>query len=143
MRYKTKPLTTGQDFSTKDDAFSFITGRKMANRMMLSETTDKHNVIFLQRGLATYTDKNQNKVECGMNHVYADHIDSLRAKEKRFRIDLNKPCLIFIKGFHHNNPALAHYTFWGEAKVSSVQSILSPNDYTTFTKTADTVKVKA
>lgn len=143
MRTKKKTLSLGQEFSTKDDAFAYVSnGRKMSNRMMLTETNDTHNVVFLQRGLATYV-KDGEKVECGMNHVYADRVESLRAKDKPFRIDLNKPCLIFIKGFRRNNQALAYYKFHGEFQVKCVQTVLSPNDYTIFAKTADDVRVKA
>lgn len=143
MRTKKKTLALGQEFSTKDDAFAYVSdGRKMSNRMMLTETNDTHNVLFIQRGLATYN-KDGKKVECGMNHVYADRIESLRAKDKPFRIDLNKPCLIFIKGFRRGNQALAYYKFHGEFQVKSVQTVMSPNDYTIFAKTADDVKVKA
>ena len=143
MRTKKKTLSLGMEFSTKDDAFAYVSGgRKMSNRMMLTETNDTHNVVFLQRGLATYN-KDGKKVECGMNHVYADRIESLRAHDKPFRIDLNKPVLVFIKGFKRGNQALAYYKFHGEFCVKSVQSVMSPNDYTIFSKTADDVKVKA
>lgn len=144
MRTKKKTLSLGQEFSTKDDAFAYVSdGRKMSNRMMLTESNDTHNVVFLQRGLATYMNKDGEKVECGMNHIYADRIESLRAHDKPFRIDLNKPCLVFVKGFKRNNQALAYYRFHGEFRVKSVQSVMSPNDYTIFAKTADDVKVKA
>ncbi len=143
MRIKKKTLALGQEFSTKDDAFAYVSGgRKMANRMMLAETNETHNVVFIQRGLATYN-KDGEKIETGMNHVYADRIESLRAKDKPFRIDLNKPCLIFIKGFKRGNQALAYYKFHGEFMVKCVQTVISPNDYTIFAKTADDVKVKA
>ncbi len=143
MRIKKKTLALGQEFSTKDDAFAYVSGgRKMANRMMLTETNDTHNVLFIQRGLATYN-KDGKKVECGMNHIYADRIESLRAKDKPFRIDLNKPCLVFVKGFKRGNQALAYYKFHGEFQVKCVQTVMSPNDYTIFAKTADDVKVKA
>lgn len=144
MRIKKKTLSLGQEFSTKDDAFAYVSdGRKMSNHMMLTETNDTHNVLFLQRGLATYTNKDGVKVECGMNHIYADRIESLRAHDKPFRIDLNKPVLVFIKGFKRGNKALAYYKFHGEFRVKSVQSVMSPNDYTIFAKIADDVKVKA
>lgn len=144
MLIKKKTLSIGQEFSTKDDAFAHVSnGRKMRNRMLLTESNDTHNVVFLQRGLATYTNKERKTVECAMNHIYADRIESLRAKDRPFRIDLNKPCLIFVKGFKRGNKALSYYKFHGEFHVNSVQSILSRNDYTIFTKTADDVKVKA
>lgn len=141
---KTKTLSLGQEFSTKDDAFAYVSnGRKMRNHMLLTESNDTHNVMFLQRGLATYVNKEHKTVECGMNHIYSDRVESLRAKERPFRIDLNKPCLIFVKGFKRGNKALAYYTFHGEFRVNSVQSILSRNDYTIFTATAADVNVKA
>lgn len=144
LKKKTQTLYRGQEFSTKDDAFAHVSnGRKMRNRMMLTESNNTHNVVFLQRGLATYTNKERKKVECGINHIYVDRIESLRAKDRPFRIDLNKPCLIFVKGFTCGNKALAYYKFHGEFRVNSVQSILSRNDYTIFTKTADDCKVKA
>ena len=144
MQIKKKTLYIGQEFSTKNDAFAHVSnGRKMRNHMMLTESNDTHNVVFLQRGLATYTNKERKTVECAMNHIYADRIESLRAKDRPFRIDLNKPCLIFVKGFKRGNKALSYYKFHGEFHVNSVQSILSRNDYTIFTKTADDCKVKA
>lgn len=144
MQIKKKTLYLGQEFSTKDDAFAYVSnGRKMRNRMLLTEANDTHNVMFIQRGLATYVNKEHKTVECGMNHVYVDRVESLRAKERPFRIDLNKPCLIFVKGFKRGNKALAYYTFHGEFRVNSVQSILSRNDYTIFTATAADVNVKA
>ena len=144
VQIKKKTLSLGQEFSTKDDAFAYVSnGRKMSNRMMLSESNDTHNVVFFQRGLATYVNKEHKKVECGINHVYVDRIESLRSKDRPFRIDLNKPCLIFVKGFTRGNKALSHYKFHGEFRVKTVQSVLSLNDYTIFTKTADDVKVKA
>jgi hypothetical protein len=111
--------------------------------MMLSETNDTHNVVFFQRGLATYVNKEHKKVECGINHVYVDRIESIRAKEKPFCFDLNKPCLIFLKEFMRGNKALSYYKFHGEFRIKTVQSILSTNDYTIFAKTANDVKVKA
>ena len=141
---KKKTLYLGQEFSTKDDAFAYVSnGRKMRNRMLLTEANDTHNVMFIQRGLATYVNKEHKTVECGMNHVYVDRVESLRAKERPFRIDLNKPCLIFVKGFKRGNKALAYYTFHGEFCVNSIQSILSRNDHTIFTATAADVNVKA
>ena len=144
VQLKKKTLSLGREFSTKDDAFAYVAnGRKMSNRMMLSESNDTHNVVFFQRGLATYVNKDNRKVECGMNHVYVDRIESIRAKEKPFCFDLNKPCLIFLKEFKRGNKALAYYKFHGEFRIKTVQSVLSTNDYTIFTKTADDVKVKA
>lgn len=143
MRVKKKTLALGQEFSTKDDAFTYAAGRKMSNRMMLSETTDTHNILFIQRGLATYVNKDHKKVECGMNHIYADRVESLRAHDKPFKLDLNKPCLIFVKCFKRGNQALAYYRFHGEFKVKCVQTVVSDNDYTIFSKVADDVKVKA
>ena len=90
MQIKTKTLSLGQEFSTKDDAFAYVSnGRKMRNRMLLTEANDTHNVMFIQRGLATYVNKEHKTVECGMNRIYSDRIESLRAKERPFRIDLN------------------------------------------------------
>lgn len=141
---KKKTLSLGQEFSTKNDAFAYVSnGRKMRNHMLLTESNDSHNVVFLQRGLATYVNKERKTVECGMNHIYADRIESIRAKEKPFCFDLNKPCLIFLKEFMRGNKALSYYKFHGEFRVTTVQSILSTNDYTIFAKTADDVKVKA
>ena len=141
---KKKTLSLGRVFSTKDDAFAYVAnGRKMRNRMMLSESNDTHNVVFFQRGLATYVNKEREKVECGINHVYVDRIESIRAKEKPFCFDLNKPCLIFLKEFKRGNKALAYYKFHGEFRIKTVQSVLSTNDYTIFVKTADDVNVKA
>lgn len=144
VHIKKKTLFLGQEFSTKDDAFAYVAnGRKMSNRMMLSDSNDTHNVVFFQRGLATYVNKDRKTVECGMNHVYVDRIESIRAKEKPFCFDLNKPCLIFLKEFMRGNKALAYYKFHGEFRIKTVQSVLSTNDYTIFAKTADDVKVKA
>ena len=144
VQIKKKTLSLGQEFSTKDDAFAYVSnGRKMSNRMMLSESNDTHNVVFFQRGLATYVNKEHKKVECGINHVYVDRIESIRAKEKPFSFDLNKPCLIFLKEFKRGNKALSYYKFHGEFRIKTVQSILSTNDYTIFAKTANDVKVKA
>lgn len=144
VQIKKKTLSLGQEFSTKDDAFAYVAnGRKMSNRMMLSDSNDTHNVVFFQRGLATYVNKEHKKVECGINHVYVDRIESIRAKEKPFSFDLNKPCLIFLKEFKRGNKALAYYKFHGEFRIKTVQSILSTNDYTIFVKTANDVKVKA
>lgn len=144
MHIKKKTLYLGQEFSTKDDAFAYVSnGRKMRNHMLLTESNDTHNVVFLQRGLATYVNKDRKKVECGINHVYADRIESIRAKEKPFAFDLNKPCLIFLKGFNRGSKALTYYKFHGEFRIKTVQSILSTNDYTILAKTADDCKVKA
>lgn len=141
---KKKTLSLGREFSTKDDAFAYVSnGRKMRNRMLLTESNDTHNVVFLQRGLATYVNKDRKKVECGINHVYADRIESIRAKEKPFAFDLNKPCLIFLKGFSRGSKELTYYKFHGEFRIKTVQSILSTNDYTILTKTANNCKVKA
>ena len=138
VQIKTKTLSLGQEFSTKDDAFAYVSnGRKMSNRMMLSESNDTHNVVFFQRGLATYVNKEH------IHHVYVDRIESIRAREKPFCFDLNKPCLIFLKEFKRCNKALSYYKFHGEFRIKTVQSILSTNDYTIFAKTADDVKVKA
>ena len=142
--HKKKTLSLGREFSTKDDAFAYVAnGRKMSNRMMLSESNDTHNVVFFQRGLATYVNKEHKKVECGINHVYVDRIESIRAREKPFCFDINKPCLIFLKDFKRGNKALSYYKFHGEFRIKTVQSILSTNDYTIFAKTANDVKVKA
>ena len=144
MQIKNKTLSIGQEFSTKNDAFAYVSnGHKMRNNMLLNESNDTHNVMFLQRGLATYMNKDGEKVECGMNHVYIDRVESLRAKEKPFCFDLNKPCLIFLKEFIRGNKALAYYKFHGEFRIKTVQSVLRFNDYTIFAKTADDVKVKA
>ena len=144
VHIKKKTLSLGQEFSTKDDAFAYVAnGRKMSNRMMLSDSNDTHNVVFFQRGLATYVNKEHKKVECGINHVYVDRIESIRDREKPFCFDLNKPCLIFLKEFKRGNKALAYYKFHGEFRIKTVQSILSTNDYTIFAKTANDVKVKA
>lgn len=144
MHIKNKTLSLGQEFSTKDDAFAYVSnGRKMRNHMLLTESNDTHNVVFLQRGLATYVNKEHKTVECGMNHVYVDRVESLRAREKPFAFDLNKPCLIFLKEFKRGNKALAYYKFHGEFRIKTVQSILSTNDYTILAKTANDVKVKA
>ena len=144
VQIKKKTLSLGRVFSTKDDAFAYVAnGRKMRNRMMLSESHDTHNVVFFQRGLATYVNKEREKVECGINHVYVDRIESIRAKEKPFCFDLNKPCLIFLKEFKRGNKALAYYKFHGEFRIKTVQSVLSTNDYTIFVKTANDVNVKA
>lgn len=138
VQIKKKTLSLGQEFSTKDDAFAYVAnGRKMSNRMMLSETNDTHNVVFFQRGLATYVNKEH------IHHVYVDRIESLCAKEKPFCFDLNKPCLIFLKEFKRGNKALSYYKFHGEFRIKTVQSIRSTNDYTIFAKTANDVKVKA
>ena len=144
VQIKKKTLSLGQEFSTKDDAFAYVSnGRKMSNRMMLTEANDTHNVVFFQRGRATYVNKDRKTVECGINHVYVNRIESIRAKEKPFCFDLNKPCLIFLKEFNRGNKALAYYKFHGEFRIKTVQSVLSLNDYTMFVKTADDVKVKA
>ena len=144
VNIKTKTLSIGQEFSTKNDAFAYVSnGHKMRNNMLLTESNDTHNVMFLQRGLATYMNKDGEQVECGMNHVYIDRVESIRAKEKPFCFDLNKPCLIFLKEFKRGNKALAYYKFHGEFRIKTVQSVLSTNDYTIFSKTADDVKVKA
>ena len=144
VQIKKKTLSLGQEFSTKDDAFAYVSnGRKMRNRMLLTESNDTHNVVFLQRGRATYVNKDRKTVECGINHVYVNRIESIRAKEKPFCFDLNKPCLIFLKEFKRGNKALAYYKFHGEFRIKTVQSILSFNDYTMFVKIADDVKVKA
>ena len=144
VQIKKKTLSLGREFSTKDDAFAYVAnGRKMSNRMMLSDANDTHNVVFFQRGLATYVNKEHKKVECGINHVYVDRIESIRAREKPFSFDLNKPCLIFLKEFKRGNKALSCYKFHGEFRIKTVQSILSTNDYTIFAKTANDVKVKA
>ena len=144
MQIKKKTLSLGREFSTKDDAFAYVAnGRKMSNRMMLSESNDTHNVVFFQRGRATYVNKDRQTVECGINHVYVNRIESIRAKEKPFCFDINKPCLIFLKEFKRGNKALAYYKFHGEFRIKTVQSVLSLNDYTMFVKTADDVKVKA
>lgn len=144
VQLKKKTLSLGREFSTKDDAFAYVAnGRKMSNRMMLSESNDTHNVVFFQRGLATYVNKEHKKVECGINHVYVDRIESIRAREKPFCFDLNKPCLIFLKEFKRGNKALSYYKFHGEFRIKTVQSVLSTNDYTIFAKTANDVKVKA
>ena len=144
VQIKKKTLSLGQEFSTKDDAFAYVSnGRKMSNRMMLTEANDTHNVVFFQRGRATYVNKDRKKVECGINHVYVDRIESIRVREKPFCFDLNKPCLIFLKEFKRGNKALAYYKFHGEFRIKTVQSILSTNDYTIFAKTANDVKVKA
>ena len=145
VHIKKKTLSLGQEFSTEDDAFAYVAnGRKMSNRMMLSDSNDTHNVVFFQRGLATYVNKEHKKVECGINHVYVDRIESIRAKEKKpFCFDLNKPCLIFLKEFKRGNKALSYYKFHGEFRIKTVQSVLSTNDYTIFVKTADDVNVKA
>ena len=138
VQIKKKTLSLGQEFSTKDDAFAYVAnGRKMSNRMMLSESNDTHNVVFFQRGLATYVDKEH------IHHVYVDRIESIRAREKPFCFDLNKPCLIFLKEFMRGNKALSYYKFHGEFRIKTVQSILSTNDYTIFAKTANDVNVKA
>lgn len=144
VQIKKKTLSLGQEFSTKDDAFAYVSnGRKMSNRMMLSDSNDTHNVVFFQRGRATYVNKDRKTVECGINHVYVNRIESIRAKEKPFCFDINKPCLIFLKEFNRGNKALAYYKFHGEFRIKTVQSVLSLNDYTMFVKTADDVKVKA
>lgn len=141
---KKKTLSLGQEFSTKNDAFAYVSnGRKMRNHMLLTESNDTHNVVFLQRGLATYTNKYGEQVECGINRIYSDRIESLRAKERPFAFDLNKPSLIFLKEFKRGNKALTYYKFHGEFRIKTVQSVLSTNDYTILTKTADDVKVKA
>ena len=138
VQIKKKTLSLGQEFSTKDDAFAYVSnGRKMSNRMMLSDSNDTHNVVFFQRGLATYVNKEH------IHHVYVDRIESLCAKEKPFCFDLNKPCLIFLKEFKRGNKALSYYKFHGEFRIKTVQSILSTNDYTIFAKTANDVNVKA
>jgi hypothetical protein len=138
VQIKKKTLSLGQEFSTRDDAFAYVSnGRKMSNRMMLSESNDTHNVVFFQRGLATYVNKEH------IHHVYVDRIESIRAREKPFCFDLNKPCLIFLKEFKRGNKALSYYKFHGEFRIKTVQSILSTNDYTIFAKTANDVKVKA
>lgn len=144
MQIKNKTLSLGREFSTKDDAFAYVSnGRKMSNRMVLSETNDTHNVVFLQRGRATYVNKENKTVECGINHVYVNRVESLRSKDRPFCFDLNKPCLIFLKEFRCGNKALSYYKFHGEFRIKTVQSILSFNDSTIFVKTADDVKVKA
>jgi len=144
VQIKKKTLSLGQEFSTKDDAFAYVSnGRKMSNRMMLTEANDTHNVVFFQRGRATYVNKDRKTVECGINHVYVNRVESIRAKEKPFCFDINKPCLIFLKEFNRGNKALAYYKFHGEFRIKTVQSVLSLNDYTMFVKTADDVKVKA
>jgi len=144
VQIKKKTLSLGQEFSTKDDAFAYVSnGRKMSNRMMLTEANDTHNVVFFQRGRATYVNKDRKTVECGINHVYVNRIESIRAKEKPFCFDINKPCLIFLKEFKRGNKALSYYKFHGEFRIKTVQSILSFNDYTMFVKIADDVKVKA
>lgn len=138
VQIKKKTLSLGQEFSTKDDAFAYVSnGRKMSNRMMLSESNDTHNVVFFQRGLATYINKEH------IHHVYVDSIESLCTKEKPFCFDLNKPCLIFLKEFKRGNKVLSYYKFHGEFRIKTVQSIRSTNDYTIFAKTANDVNVKA
>lgn len=143
MRVKQKSLKVGQEFSTKDDAFAYVSGRKMSNRMMLTEATEKHNVLFLQRGKAYYTNKSKEKVEVGENRVFADRIESRRTHAKPFRIDLNKPCLVFVKELKRGNAALAYYRFHGEFNVNCVKSLSTPNDYVEFAKIGDVVNVKA
>ena len=133
-------LKLNTEFSTKNDACSFITGKPMKNNYRMEEITDKYNIIFIQRGEASYLRKGE-KIVTGLNRVYADRVESLRANGKNFVLDIKKPVVIFVKSLHGNNRALAYYKFHGLFKISSVSSEAGNLDYTVFTKTADDINV--
>ena len=80
-------LKLNTEFSTKNDACSFITGKPMKNNYRMEEITDKYNIIFIQRGEASYLRKGE-KIVTGLNRVYADRVESLRANGKNFVLDI-------------------------------------------------------
>ncbi len=121
MRTK-KILKYNTRFSTKDDACIAVTGNKMSNRFRMEEVTDKWNIIFIMRGEAYYKQKGE-KVKTGTNKVFANRIESFRQNRKGgFRLDMRKPCLVFLKDMQKNNPALTYYDFYGVFKISCVCS---------------------
>jgi len=133
-------LTLNKEFSTKNDAMQFIAGRKMKNNFNMQDITDDYNVIFLQRGTASYTHKGKTVVT-GHNQIFGDKVISLREKGAEFVLDANKPVLIFVKILHANNKALTFYKFHGKFNIASITTVTNPLDLTTFTKVADNVEL--
>lgn len=131
-------LKLNKEFSTKNDACAFITGKPMTNNFRMEEVSSKYNIIFLQRGVASYTHKGVKKVT-GQNRISADTVESLRANGGVFVLDMKKPVLIFVKTLHKNNKALTFYKFHGLFKIDSVFSLAENLDYTVYTKIADDV----
>lgn len=133
-------LKLNKEFSTKNDACAFITGKPMTNNFRMEEVSSKYNIIFLQRGEASYTHKGVKKVT-GQNRISADKVESHRANGNDFVLDIKKPVLIFVKTLHKNNKALTFYKFHGLFKIDSVTSLAGHLDYTVFSKIADDVTV--
>lgn len=131
-------LKLNKEFSTKNDACAFITGKPMTNNFRMEEVSSKYNIIFIQRGEASYTRKGV-KTVTGHNRIFADKVESLRANGKDFVLDIKKPVLIFVKTLHGNNKALTFYKFHGLFKIDSVTSQAGHLDYTIFSKIADEV----
>ena len=46
-------LKLNKEFSTKNDACAFITGKPMTNNFRMEEVSSKYNIIFIQRGEAS------------------------------------------------------------------------------------------
>lgn len=133
-------LKLNKEFSTKNDAMQFIAGRKMKNNFNMQDITDKYNVIFLQRGTASYTHKGKTVIT-GHNQIFGDKVLSLREKGVEFVLDPNKPVLIFVKTLHGNNKALTFYRFHGVFKIAGITTVTNPLDLTTFVKEADDVEI--
>ena len=133
-----KTLELNVEFSTKNDAVNYITGHSMKNNFNMQEISKDYNIIFMQRGEASYTHTGKTVVT-GHNRIYGDHVESLRAKGSKFVLDPNKPVLIFVKTLHGGNKALTFYKFHGVFKIDSVTTQINPLDYTVFVKTADEV----
>lgn len=133
-------LKLNKEFSTKNDACAFITGKPMTNSFRMEEVSKKYNIIFIQPGEASYTRKGV-KTITGHNRIFADRVESLRANGKYFALDIKKPVLIFVKTLHRNNKALTFYKFHGQFKIDSVSSKASNLDSTVFTKIADDVNI--
>lgn len=133
-------LKLNKEFSTKNDACAFITGKSMTNSFRMEEVSKKYNIIFIQPGEASYTRKGV-KTITGHNRIFADRVESLRANGKYFALDIKKPVLIFVKTLHRNNKALTFYKFHGQFKINSVSSQASNLDSTVFIKIADDVNI--
>lgn len=133
-------LKLNKEFSTKNDACTFITGKPMTNNFRMEEVSSKYNIIFIQRGEASYTRKGV-KTVTGHNRIYADKIESHRANGTDFVLDVNKPVIVFVKTLHGNNKALTFYKFHGLFKIDSVTSLAGHLDYTVFSKIADEVNI--
>lgn len=128
-------LTIGKEFSTKADAINYINGTSIGNTMHVGDTHGKYNIIFLQRGHASYK-RDGETINTGYNRIYSDRIETLgNGSLKPALIDPKKHYLVFTTNDHKGNKALRFYRFHGEFKLNSLQSIGTDElNYAIYTK---------